>query len=183
MLVQFNGRRPRVTPLGLSPAEILWPYEDWKYASVDHVYPRTSPTVQKIIDATPITGTKRHTLIDVKVQDLHPNLCSCLPGWHFDGVPLSDDLHHLCVVGGPCTEFLADPIVLRMDEDMKLPEIPDLPVIKISEGDIHTFTSFDLHRGVYATEPCRRLLVRITESDRIRPRNQPKAPSQGAVIR
>lgn len=183
MLVEFNGRRPKVTPLGLTTADVLFPYEDWKYASVDYVYDQTSPTVRAIIDAAPITGAKRHTLIDVKVQDLHPEICSCLPGWHFDGVPLSDDLHHLCVVNGPLTEFLADPIVLQIEEDMRLPEIPDLPVVKITEGDIHTFTSFDLHRGVYAKAPTRRLLVRITETDRIQPRNHPKAPAMGAVIR
>ena len=49
------------------------------------------------------------------------------------------------------------------------------------EGFITTFTSLDFHRGVYATKPTRRLLVRLTETNIILPRNKPQAPSQGAI--
>lgn len=171
---------PRAQALGFTPDLEDMPADDWKYADVEHVYPRTSTLVRAIIDATPLQGGFRNTLIDVKVQDLTPEICSCLPGWHLDGVPFSTDLHHLCVLNGPLTEFVAEPIQIT-NLNLLQSQVPQSVRVRSIEPEaITTFTSHDLHRGVHATEPTRRLLVRLTETNLIQPRNKPHKPAMGA---
>lgn len=49
----------------------------------------------------------------------------------------------------------------------------DVNVAKCSAGYFTTFTRFDFHRGINVKKPMRRLLVRLTETDVILPRNKP----------
>lgn len=194
-LIPFNFQ-PTISTKLIDIPEIIedWPEDDWKYADVEFVYPRTNDLVRSIIDQTPLRGDFKRVLIDVKVQDLTPEIYSCIPGWHIDGafpafphpwtVP---DHHHLCVLNGPLTEFIARPVLINVDDpakpDMKaiLAQIPDdVPVTTCGERAITTFTSYDFHRGVKATHPTRRLLVRLTETNTVLARNKPQKPSQGA---
>lgn len=189
----FNHTKPSVTELrDLPPLENNWPADDWKYADVKFVYPRTSDLVRAVIDAAPISGLFKRVLIDVKVQDLTPDIYSCIPGWHFDGAfpqeGVEPDRHHLFVMNGPLTEFIKNPVTLTTTGDNFedhireiLSKIPgDVEVTTCAANAITSFTSYDLHRGVQATEPTRRLLVRVTETNTILARNKPQKPSQGA---
>lgn len=185
----FNGRPPRITSLGFTPEVGDWPADDWKYADVEHVYPRTNDLVRRIIDAAPITGLFRRVLIDVKVQDLTPDIFSCVPGWHLDGAfpqpGIEPDRHHLFVMNGPLTEFIAEPIQIEVAYPVDMQEIlqqisSDVKVATCAPNAINTFTSYDFHRGVKASAPTRRLLVRLTESNTVTARNSPMAPSHGA---
>ena len=176
----YNAERRGETPLQLSEwIDHLdyFPSEDFKYADLNFVYPRTSSLVRQIVDKAPITGRFKRVLIDIKVQDLHPEICSCLPGWHLDGSMQEIEVHHLCVLNGPQTEFIDQPLFL--DQNHNIPD--DVRVAPAREGFITTFTSLDFHRGVFATKPTRRLLVRLTETNIIQPRNKPQPPSQGAI--
>ncbi|MEZ2132518.1 MULTISPECIES: hypothetical protein [unclassified Sinorhizobium] len=187
--IVFNSCKPVVTNLGDTAEVGDWPADDWKYADVHHVYPRTTDLVRKIIDTAPITGRFRRVLIDVKVQDLTPDIYSCIPGWHLDGAFPDEaeepDNHHLFVMNGPMTEFIDEPVKCEIGEpvDMKsiLQQIPlDVKVTTCAPNAITTFTSFDFHRGVKADKPTRRLLVRLTETNTVLAYNKPKAPSMGA---
>lgn len=174
----YNAEGRGETPLPNMPVDVRdMPPEDYKYADVDYVYPRTNGLVKTIIETAPITGRFKRVLIDIKVQDLNPEICSCLPGWHLDGSMQEIEVHHLCVLNGPQTEFINQPLFLDHRHD--IPD--DVAVTTSREGFITTFTSLDFHRGVYATRPTRRLLVRLTETNIILPRNKPQAPSQGAI--
>lgn len=177
----YNSEPRGETPLGLVDARDF-PPEDFKYADVDFVYPRTNGLVKHIIETAPLTNRFKRVLIDVKVQDLTPELCSCLPGWHLDGSMQEIEVHHLCVLNGPQTEFIDEPLHLPGDYPNNVKLIPqDVKITKAREGFITTFTSLDFHRGVYTTQPTRRLLVRLTETNVILPRNKPQPPSQGAI--
>lgn len=187
--IKFNSRQPIITNLGFIPEIGEWPNDDWKYADLEHVYTRTSELVRRVIDATPITGRFKRILIDVKVQDLTPAIYSCIPGWHLDGAfPTGNeepDHHHLFVLNGPLTEFIAEPIMCHVEYPIDMKRIveqiaPDVKVSTCASNAITTFTSFDFHRGVRTKEPTRRLLVRLTETNTILAQNRPKAPSQGA---
>lgn len=188
-IMVFNSQVPFVTSLGFTPEVGDWPKDDWKYADVDYVYPRTNSLVRRVIDAAPVSGRFKRVLIDVKVQDLTPDIYSCIPGWHIDGAfpehGVEPDRHHLFVMNGPMTEFLAQPVMLKVDYPVDMEalraQIPaDVAIRTAAPNAITTFTSYDFHRGVRATEPSRRLLVRLTETNTVRARNTPKAPSQGA---
>ena len=179
----YNAERRGETPLPNQPVDVRdFPPEDFKYADVDFVYPRTNGLVKTIIETAPITGRFKRVLIDVKVQDLHPEICSCLPGWHLDGSMQEVEVHHLCVLNGPQTEFIDEPLHLPGKYPDIVKMIPqDVKITQAKEWFITTFTSLDFHRGVFATKPTRRLLVRLTETNIIQPRNKPQPPSQGAI--
>lgn len=188
-VMTFNSRQPLTTNLGFAPEIGHWPADDWKYADVEFVYSRTSDLVRKVIDAAPLTGRFKRVLIDVKVQDLTPDIYSCIPGWHLDGAFPKEgqdpDYHHLFVMNGPLTEFIAEPVTCGVDlpVDMQaiLRQIPqDVKIATCALNAITTFTSYDFHRGVRAVKPTRRLLVRLTETNTILAYNKPKSPSQGA---
>lgn len=177
----YNVEPRGETPLGLVDTRDL-PPEDFKYADVDFVYPRTSGLVKHIIETTPFTGRFKRVLIDVKVQDLTPDIYSCIPGWHLDGSMREIEYHHLVVLNGPQTEFIDEPLHLPTEYPHCVRLIPqDVKVTTAREGFITSFTSKDFHRGVRAEQPTRRLLVRLTETNVILPRNKPQPPSHGAI--
>ncbi|POO54366.1 hypothetical protein CPJ18_02390 [Agrobacterium rosae] len=185
----FNSRPPIVTNLRFTPEIGDWPVDDWKYADVQHVYLRTTDLVRRIIDATPISGEFRRVLIDVKVQDLTPDVHSCIPGWHIDGAfphpGIEPDRHHLFVMNGPLTEFINEPVECEVGDPVDMTEVvqqipPDVRVSKCASNAITTFTSLDFHRGVVAEKKTRRLLVRLTETNTVLAHNRPKSPSVGA---
>lgn len=185
----FNSRQPIVTDLGFTPEVGDWPADDWKYADVQFVYPRTNDLVRQIIDKAPLAGHFKRVLIDVKVQDLTPDIFSCIPGWHIDGAfpidGIDPDRHHLFVMNGPLTEFIAEPVTCEIERPVNmaniLRQIPrDVKVSTCAPNAITTFTSYDFHRGVKTDKPTRRLLVRLTETNTVLANNKPKAPSLGA---
>lgn len=177
---EVRGETPLNLPEWVSFED--FPSEDFKYADAEHVYRRTNPLVQHIIECAPLTNRFKRVLIDIKVQDLHPEICSCLPGWHLDGSMQEIEVHHLCVLNGPQTEFINEPLHLPGIYPDIVQMIPaSAAVVSTREGFITTYTSMDFHRGVYATKPTRRLLVRLTETNIIQPRNKPQPPSQGAI--
>jgi len=189
MKMTFNGLKPLVTPLDLPPIGEDWPVDDWKYADVEFVYPRTTDLVRRIISAAPVSRAFKRILIDVKVQNLTPEVTSCLPGWHLDGAfpepGVYPDRHHLIVLNGPLTEFIDEPLDLYIDDPLNMPslirQIPsDVKVTTCAPNAITTFTSYDFHRGVVAKKPTRRLLVRLTETNTVLAHNKPKKPSVGA---
>jgi len=182
--VKFN-RGLKYTPVELNKFE--YPKVNWKYASAKWVLAHaesTNDTLRDIILQCPIEGNHKRILLDVKVQDLVPSKTSCIPGWHLDGPenPLHDskpEIHHLYIheEGGE-TEFIKDEFDLKVNDKMTQKQIvgmipDDVNVTKCSAGYFTTFTRFDFHRGINVKKPMRRLLVRLTETDVILPRNKP----------
>jgi hypothetical protein len=181
--VKFNSG------LQYTPVELLnfeYPTVNWKYASLGYVldHDTTNETLRNIIFQCPIMNTHKRILIDVKVQHLTPLLTSCIPGWHLDGPgnplhPSKPEVHHLYIheEGGE-TEFIEDEFELEIDENIPHSDIvkmvPDnLSITKAKAEHFTTFTRFDFHRGINVSRPMKRLLVRLTETDIITPRNKP----------
>lgn len=190
--VKFN-RGLKNTPVELSNFE--YPTVNWKYASAKWVLSHaesTNDTLRNIIMQCPIIGNHKRILIDVKVQDLVPSKTSCIPGWHLDGPenPLHDskpEIHHLYIheEGGE-TEFIRDEFKLEVNGVMSQRDIvkmipDDVRTTKATAGHFTTFTRFDFHRGINVKKPMRRLLVRLTETDVILPRNKPYTGAVGTV--
>jgi hypothetical protein len=159
------------------------PEANYKYAHFDYVCHNTNDFVRSILDQAPIQGKHKHVLVDVKVQHLTPEKHSCIPGWHLDGPenPLHNslpDVHHLFVIGGGSTEFIDEPVTLYVEKEHKQKEIvakiPDtVKVREIEQECFNTFTRFDFHRGILAKKSLTRLLIRVSETDVIRPSFQP----------
>jgi hypothetical protein len=191
-VIKFN-RGLKHTPVKIKNFE--YPTVNWKYASAKWILSHaesTNNTLKDIILQCPIVGNHKRILIDVKVQDLVPEKTSCIPGWHLDGPenPLHDskpEIHHLYIheEGGE-TEFISDEIELKIDNGMSQKEIVDMipknaSITKSVAGCFTTFTRFDFHRGINVEKPMRRLLVRLTETDVIIPRNKPYIHAVGGL--
>lgn len=189
VLVTCNATPPVETRVAL-PDDMRLPEIDWKYAPIDLVRETACPLVQAVLDQAPIRGQHRHVLVDVKVQNLRPELCSCIPGWHLDGPglpnhPSRPEIHHLFVYGGAPTEFVCESLLLPCRDWMTpknfASQVPAwVSARPIVVGTINTFTRFDFHRGVHADRPLTRLLIRVTETDVIRPVKRPVKPGVGA---
>lgn len=188
--VKFN-RGLVHTPVELS--NFQYPTVNWKYASARWVLSHaesTNDTLRDIILQCPIVGKHKRILLDVKVQDLEPSKTSCIAGWHLDGPenPLHDsepEIHHLYIheEGGE-TEFISNELNLDVDSTMSQKEIVDMipkdvNITKSVAGCFTTFTRYDFHRGINVKNPMRRLLVRLTETDVILPRNKPYVHAVG----
>ena len=176
----YNERPLSCTSIG--SYELQFPQHNYKYADVEWVYARSNNLVRQIIDAAPISKRYKRVLVDVKVQQLVPDRCSCIPGWHLDGSQRELELFHICVLNGPRTQFIAHPILLSSDYETALSQIPStVKVTEAGESAITSYTSNHFHRGVYTEQPTVRLLVRLCETNTILPRNKIFTPA-GALV-
>lgn len=186
----FNQDAPKRTHVSFQ-GDFVLPEYDWKYAPFDLAYRSLPPFFQYVVSQAPIEHKHKRVLIDVKVQHLTPDRESCLPGWHLDGPPnplhpALPEKHHLLIMGGAPTEFVAQKLILSVPDEKThqkelLPQIPeDVSVEPIGLDAFYTFTRFDWHRGVFAEQPLTRILIRVTETDVIQPVRHPVKPGVGS---
>lgn len=155
-----------------------------KYGSPEFVIKNSSDQVRSIIqEMLPnINNKHNNVIIDVKVHDLKLGEMPCMNNWHMDCVGRHDEefkeeCHHL-IIFGDCsrTIFLCDSITLENvpnDKVINWNKVIDLHpynIFQIKPNHIYTYGR-NLHRGAPATKDGRRLLIRITETDKIKPQN------------
>jgi len=185
-------KEPRLTDL---------PAESYKFASLKYVRNNVrNDYVQYVLDSIPIRGNHKSILVDIKTHHLKAGQIPALPHWHFDCVknPLYDscsanrdkmsrflsrsveEVHHIFISSPYCrTEFLAESFETDLDPldgprfDDK---IGDVKGAKIEACRIYSYKRH-LHRATPAEQDCTRLLVRVTESDIIKPHNRPFEPT------
>lgn len=165
----------------------------FKYADYRYVWDNcNNDYVRYVLDIIPIFGKHERILIDVKIHDLTPGTIPCIPGWHLDGSinpedkPRRPETLTLFVTGQHArTKFLADPIDLPVEDKWSFAMISRACSRMIPEDHAEwqmpscTFGTYDdhyFHRGVAATSSEKRLLIRTTETDIIRPRNKIYTP-------
>jgi len=165
-----------------------------KYADYDYVMDVCeSDMVRQILRNAPIEGNHTRVLVDVKVHDLKKGQHTCLPGWHLDGSNTPEgfekrpEVHHLFVASAfALTEFLDTPIDIPIDPSWTfadrsrkigaLLDEMDLPAFTIPNCNFVTYDDTFFHRGAQATGDELRLLVRVTETDVIKPQNRVYTP-------
>lgn len=165
----------------------------FKYAEYDYVMRACdNDYVRYVLQRIPIFGRHSRVLIDIKIHELKQGEVACVPGWHLDGsinpngLPKEPETFTLFVTGERArTKFLGRPISLPVDDSWSFVEmnrrcakqIPDnhpewtMPSCTFGTYDDHYF-----HRGVSAGGDERRLLVRTTETDIIKPQNRIYTP-------
>jgi hypothetical protein len=168
-----------LSPLNLSG----FPSLNCKYASLKYVKTHANDYVRYVIDNIQLVGGYKYTLVDVKFQHIEKNKCPCIYGWHCDSVidpfhPSKPETHHLFVSGKHClTKFIAEPIELVVEPENTLrnfqkqieEKYPSVRIREVPSNTIVSYGRFDFHSGKYAEETEDRLLIRITETDLIRP--------------
>jgi hypothetical protein len=159
----------------------------FKYADIRFTLNHSADVIKDILKSCPFVGGFKNKLVDVKIHELNAGECPCVFGWHLDGNPdpfvyPKPEVYHLFLIGPEQsrTLFLDEPVELdvktgtpqQLDADYKKQLATLNP--KYSHAPEHTwitFTSEDFHSGPIANSNARRLLVRVCETDHIKPRN------------
>lgn len=187
----FNNTLPQLVNSFSQPKEEDLPPTQFKYADFDHAYRNTTDYIRQILSAAPLKNKHRNLVVDIKVTQIKKGQPPCIPGWHCDTVvnPFHDSLpefHHLFVTGhASLTEFIAQPITLEVNSELKSDsqqllqsfkeQITAIQVepYKIPSATLVTYGRFHFHRGSIGLYDEKRLLVRVTETNIITPRNSP----------
>lgn len=153
----------------------------FKYSSYNFALQNSTEGVRKIINSVRLSGEYKYTVVDVKVVSLKKGEFPCLPGWHTDCTldphhKTKPETHHIYIYGADCrTRFLADPLSIDLSNKNLKKEIctsvekQELKEISIEEGYIYRYNRFSIHAPSQAGKSGTRLLVRVTETDLIRP--------------
>lgn len=159
----------------------------WKNASLRSIitHSDTDPNIIDIIKTAPIIGDRKNICIDVKVQYLKSNTCTCIPGWHTDTLVdirhhTPPEHHHILVSGEHAlTEFIANSFELDYYDGVTLLDLRkqiDQQNIKITTIPNNTWVSYtrnNFHRGAVPKIDGERLLIRVTETNITRPVTKP----------
>ena len=144
-----------------------------KYANLRTIREICSPMIRAIIDTCRLSNNYRYQVIDIKPLEYRANRSTTIiQGWHLDGDryprDTDEDSHHLIVFGAARTEFMIGPHEYR---ENFLDEIDSRKymVWTIPEGIWIHYGNRNYHRGPVPDHDGNRLLIRITESNRIRP--------------
>ena len=186
----FNSHPLQLGKITFSqPQEDDFPELQFKYADFGHVYKNTTDYVRQVLDSCQLQHNHKWAVVDVKVTQIFPGKAPCLPGWHCDTLidPYDvrrEEIHHLYVTGGASlTEFISSPVELEVDSELqhqkllhsfrKQLETLEYGVVKVPSCRVVTYGRFDFHRGSLGLFSEKRLLIRVTETDVVAPRNQP----------
>lgn len=189
----FNKSSLSVGAVFSQPKPEDFPNKSFKYAGYNYILENVTDYVRQVVMACPaVSGRRDQIVVDVKVHDIQPGKYPCLPGWHCDTVinPFHDsrpEIHHIFVSGeASLTEFIEGPVCLQIDETLSdnallksFREQLDASVAtrRIPSCQIMTYGRFDFHRGTIGQFAQKRLLIRVTESDIIKPHNTAYTPT------
>lgn len=148
-------------PKFINNVQISWDHIDpveYKYIDINkalRIFPQEALNVLEIMMPY-LTGNYKYTLVDLKVRQLKKGQYGCpLPDWHYDCVKdyehPSKHENHLLYTNLNGTEIQHDG-----------------QIIKANDGDIWQY-SRDLHRTSKMTDDCKRVLLRLTECDNVKP--------------
>lgn len=156
-------------------------------ASLEAARAAATPYVAKLLDLAPLARDRRFVLVELRVAVLAAGEVPGQATWHIDTVaePWHDsapERHHLFVGSDACLpELLAGPVTLdvpagggayarmqALDDQLRAlrPATVVAPACRfVTYGRLH------LHRARPALRADRRLLLRVTETDVVRPRD------------
>ena len=178
----FNSTPYTLGPSLRAPSEEDLPMVFFKYAPIDYVRENSNAYVNHVLNNMPIQHKHRRVLVDVKLHDLNEGDVPCIPGWHCDSIvdpfhKSRPEVHHIFVTGAGClTEFMKSLVELNIEKDdmfnslrRQLKRKQGLETFHVDSCRIMSYSRFSFHRGVSAKKKEKRLLIRVTESDIIKP--------------
>ncbi len=152
---------------------------NFKYAELDFALKYSQPYVQSLIQSIPYENTRKHIVLDIKKIYLQKGQLPCLPGWHTDCTlnPLHEtrpEAHYILISGcGSKTKFLNQSLEIELQEDM-FKSINDamtkeVNVLEIEEDTFYSYDRFSIHAPSPAEYEGLRFIIRLTETDLIKP--------------
>lgn len=151
-----------------------------KYMPVERSYEHLPTVVKEVLDEmlkliTPLRGMR--LLVDYKVRDLKAGEYGCpINNWHLDCV--TDPRHksqpetHLIFTTEFGTEYITTPVEVFSEEGNFNKTVERLrrdstviETLKVEPNTITGYTRFNLHRGPLITRDCRRVVLRLTQTE------------------
>lgn len=180
---KFTFKALKNEPIKAIPApnfDAIKDQKSFKYADLRFAYKNSTDEIRAIIDQFPIEGNHSNVIIDIKFHEVTASKFPCLPGWHTDCTlnpwhETRPEVHHIYVVGAGCrTRFLDEDFTLeysslvpaKIKSNMNKKEHKSW---QVKEAHIYRYDRFGLHAPSLAERTEHRLLIRVTESDLIRP--------------
>ena len=153
-----------------------------KYADLKCAIKASSGKVARLLESIPIGGMHKHSLVDIKIAQMTAGQWPCVPGWHTDCTlnvnhHTKPDVHRIIVSGAGCrTRFIDEPISIEAREDPYdyIQEQIDklMPkTIDLEENTVYRYERDGLHTCMPAMKDGPRILIRVTETDLVRPNN------------
>jgi hypothetical protein len=166
----------------------LFVNNSFKYASIEYAMKNSNDLVTHIIKQAPLSNKHKRVVVDVKYHYMRRGHYACIPGWHLDGsentrgLDKKPELHHLFVAGDHAlTEFISHPVDIPIPENTKFSTISkevgaaldqlNVGVFQVPNCRFVTYDDKYFHRAGKAVDNGPRILVRLTETDVIEPRN------------
>jgi hypothetical protein len=164
-----------------------FPERGFDRSELGFVRERATPYVRQVLDRVQLEGERRFVIVDLRLSWIERGKRPGLLGWHMDTVsdpahPTPPEVHHLFVTGtASLTEFLAEPVrldvplglspraTMRAIDSMLEKEVATL---RVPSCQIVTYGRFHLHRATPGLHEERRMLLRVTETDVLRPCNR-----------
>ena len=148
----------------------------FKYLNIQRAISISNPYVREIIRQAPLLRMHKYILVDVKVHHLKKSQRPALAHWHIDcninplskGMP---EFNHLFISNdNSATEFLSTEFVMNIDDPNQRIDFNKVLCnqagTKIEAGKFYTYSRHP-HRATPAVKNGSRLLIRITEIDKI----------------
>lgn len=181
----FNSPPLKFTPFNGS-IDIPSEHPMFKYAGLEYAKSFCNEAIKEVINSCPLIGGFDYQLLDIKIHELSSGECPCIFGWHLDGTPDpikgERSYYHLFLIGEEDTRtlFLKDKVELsiegnspqEIDSNYKKQLARKLDYFIAPEKTWITFTNEHFHSGPIAKSNSRRLLIRIAETNAIKPRNR-----------
>lgn len=136
----------------------------------------------KLIKSCPLKNTRKNILIDIKIQDFKVGEYTC-PNtkYHLDGKGYikprdvcNDNIYHICILEGPPTLFIKHPFGYTFSNKVQQEKlIKDLGINYMVHTTIpieawNTYGEFHWHKGRKIFVDCKRVFIKITESNYIK---------------
>ncbi len=176
LITKIKQYNPPVSELPLCYMKYVTPHK-----ALEDLPKYTNDILMDMIDIMSLLkDSKMHWLVDYKVVDLRKGDCGVkLEGWHLDCV--SDPWHkskpetHLLFSTDFGTEYIVDELDVKENEHHfcdVLNRYNNYPFV-IRQAQPYTITQygrFNLHRAPIVTKDCRRMTLRLTQTEIIKSR-------------
>lgn len=181
----FNARPLVVGAAHPPPGDDDFPAAGFHHSRLDFVREHATDYVRRVLDSIALDGERRHVSVEVRLARIERGRVPGLPGWHIDTVgdpchPTPPEVHHLFVTGtASLPEFASGPLELELSRGLgphalmrALSDEVDrrgVAAVPVPSCQVVSYGRLDLHRPTPGRHEERRLLIRVTESDVLRP--------------
>ena len=185
--LKFTYKKPDIQIINESlsiDSDDMLKQQTYKYADYSLAHTFSTPSVRNLLNSVPHDTSFKYRIVDVKIGYLRVGQAQANLFWHTDCTMNPWDAsrpenNYIFISGANCrTEFIYEDIsidyksnnyILEMNKSIKE---ANPKTVFIDENIVYKYDRFAIHRANKAKSDGLRLLIRVTETDLIRPRGK-----------